>query len=167
MPMYINDGGTWRTILQTYINDAGTWRPTIVSVNDAGTWRVVSVQITLQDTACNIVSTAPAAATASYSLRNTGDVFVNGGDAGHDWINPNAAAGNAYEAFFTVTGGTLTSGTTGTWLPLGTTRTWTLQRSGGSIGTSTASGTVQIRRASDGTFLDAATITFSAEVSPP
>ena len=38
--IYINDGGTWRTV-RPWINDAGTWRgASKVYVNDGGTWRL-------------------------------------------------------------------------------------------------------------------------------
>lgn len=163
---YVDDSGTIRETQRVYVDDAGTVREIQrIYVDDAGTIRLVfqNAVVSISDTNVNRTVTTPSTATASYSLENDGDIAVNGADDG-DWITPKAAAGADYECRATVLSGSFTSGTFGSWLALNTTRTWTLVRS--TIGTSTASMTLEIRRASDGTVLDSATINFSAEVSP-
>lgn len=111
---------------------------------------------------------SPTNASASFSLENDGDVaritVTTGGggtvDVG-DWITPRSAAGAAYEARATVNSGSLSSGTTGSWLALSSTRTWTLNQT--SVGTTTCELTVEIRRASTGEVLDSTIVTLEAE----
>ena len=72
------------------------------------------------------------AQTATYTLESDGDVIiattVDGSlDAG-DWISPKASAPSDYEVQATLNAGTLTSGTTGSWLALTSNRSWTLTR---------------------------------------
>ena len=76
------------------------------------------------------------------------------------WCTPTGEAVN-YEVLVTVTAGTLTSGTSGSWIALSTTRTWTRDAA---IGTNElCTFTVQIRRVGSGTVLDTATITLNAD----
>jgi len=79
-----------------------------------------------------------------------------------NWVTPTSAAAD-YEAFITVTSGSLTGGTTGSWVALSSTRSWYIQST--STGTTTCVFTVQIRRVGTVTVLDTATITLNAEVS--
>lgn len=163
---YVDDAGTIRNTQRVYVDDAGTVREIQrIYVDDAGTIRLVfqNAVVSISDTNVTRTVTTPATATASYALENDGDIAVNGSDDG-DWITPKAAAGADYECRATVISGGFTTGTFGSWLALSSTRSWTLVQSG--IGTATASMTLEIRRASDGTVLDSATISFTAEVSP-
>ena len=104
----------------------------------------------------------PANATASFSLQNDGDIVTSAGDEG-DWVTP-AVAGvaAAYECFATLDSGTLTSGTTGSWLALSSTRTWTLQQT--VVGTNNAQITIQIREIGTSEILDSTVVTFEAIV---
>lgn len=109
----------------------------------------------------------PTVATAGYRLLNTGiaqktniaGTYIN---ISGEWETGGAAESN-YDAFVTVTSGSLSSGTSGSWLNLGTSRTWTRSRSG--VGTSTCIFTLQIRDTNTLTVLDTATITLEAVVS--
>jgi hypothetical protein len=69
-----------------------------------------------------------ARATAAYRLGSDGIVYqsLNGGayTSLATWCNPGAQAGN-YECFATLSSGTLSSGTTGSWLALSSNQTWT------------------------------------------
>ena len=107
---------------------------------------------------------SPTNALASYSLESDGDIVTHAGDTG-DWITPKAAAGAAYEARVTIISGTLTSGTSGSWLALSTTRTWTRARTIDVAGTDTCEFTLEIRQAAGGLVLDTATITLNATVT--
>lgn len=117
--------------------------------------------ITISDATVSKITVSPTAATATYSLQNDGDIESHAGDIG-DWITPKDSFSD-YECQMAVVSGSLTSGTTGSYLGLGTTRTWTLTQS--VIGTSQFVGTLTIRRASDLTVLDTATITINAEMT--
>ena len=70
-----------------------------------------------------------------------------------------------YEAYATITSGTLTSGTTGSAVNLGTDREWVKTRPALSAGTATCVLSVSIRKASDSSVLAGPnTITLAAEV---
>lgn len=172
MTLHINDAGTWRAIQELYVNDNGVWRAIQEAyVNDAGTWRTVYVAelIALADLTA-LAQAVASAATAQYQLGNDGNVSATQGsntliDVG-DWITPQTNMAN-YEARVDMTSGSLSSGTTGAWQSLATSRVWVLNRSAiAGDGTSTAQGTVQIRRASDAVVLATATITWTATIIP-
>lgn len=89
-------------------------------------------------------------------------IFALGAANQYTWLT-GSGVNSDYEARWTTTSGTLTSGTTGTWLGLGTLREWYVTRSSG--GTSTVVGTLEIRAASSLAVLATATITLNATVS--
>jgi hypothetical protein len=68
--------------------------------------------------------------TATYTLESDGDVMSDSTIFGPvdegDWITPKANAPSDYEARATLNSGTMTSGTTGSWLALTSNRSWTL-----------------------------------------
>ena len=105
------------------------------------------------------------AQTATYTLESDGDVMsatTDGGsvDAG-DWIDPKANAPSDYEVQATLVSGTLSTGTTGSWLALSSNRSWTLQRV--TVGAATqVTLTIEIRKGS-GAVLASATVTLDAE----
>jgi hypothetical protein len=105
----------------------------------------------------------PANASAAYRLDNAGNIIrFNGAtptDMG-DWITPQVNMAN-YESRATLNSGTTPSGTLNTWQALTSNRTWTLSRS--TVGTSSCSITVEIRRAVDGVVMDSAIISLTAE----
>lgn len=103
-------------------------------------------------------------ASASYRITNGG--IVQTGLSGtysfyETWCNPTSAAAD-FEVFATLTSGTLSSGTTGSWLGLGTTRTWTRNRT--TVGVSSAVLTMDVRRVGTTTVLDTWTVTLDAEL---
>jgi hypothetical protein len=116
----------------------------------------------------NIASFRVASGTAvsTYTLSSTGDINQTKNttttDIG-DWITPKSAASN-YECFATLSSGSLSSGTTGSWLALTSSRSWTRNQS--TNGTSTAVIVVQIRKIGTTTVLDSATITLEATREP-
>ena len=75
------------------------------------------------------------------------------------WKWPATGDASDYEIRIDITSGSLTSGTTGSWINLGTTRTWRLTRT--TIGTSNASGTVQIRDATTHAVLLSRSVSFN------
>ena len=111
-----------------------------------------------------IASNQSAAATAGYRVNSDGFDYENVQSvysALTQWVTPTSAGGN-YEVFATVTSGTLTTGTTGSWLATSTNPTWT--RTNGAVGTivfTTLS--MQVRAVGSGTVLDTWTVTLEAE----
>lgn len=126
----------------------------------AGGYNSVRVVVTDQ----GLVASSAGTATAAYRLGSDGFVYqvINGGAPSQleQWCTPAAAAGN-YEARVTVTVGSLTSGTTGTWLALTSTRDWARQETTPG-NTSNCTFTVEIRPAGGGSTLDSATINLEA-----
>lgn len=166
--LWVNDSGVARQIREVWVNDSGTARRIQeIWVNDSGTARRVYVSdvISITDVTASSATTDPTNATATYRLESDGDIGATSGDNTvldvGDWITPQTNMAS-YEARATTLSGTPV-GTMGAWLNLGSTRTWTLTRS--SVGIGSASFTLEIRRASDGSVLDTATITLEAEVN--
>jgi hypothetical protein len=113
----------------------------------------------------SVYSAGAGTQTATYTLESDGDVVTattGGGsvDAG-DWIVPKASAPSDYEVRATLVSGTLSTGTTGSWLALSSNRSWTLQRV--TVGAATqVTLTIEIRKGS-GAVLASATVTLDAE----
>jgi hypothetical protein len=127
-----------------------------------------SATVAIADRTVANVRIDPSDCQAGYRLENDGDIHVSNGlgvysDVG-DWVTPTSAAGGDFECRATITSGTLTSGSSasGSWLALSTTRTWFVEQT--TIGVKTCIFTLEIRRTSDGTVLDTATIELNAEV---
>lgn len=78
------------------------------------------------------------------------------------WCTPTSQASN-YEVLVTVTSGSLSTGTAGSWLALSSTQTWTRTATIGTANTCVF--TVEIRRVGTSTVLDSATITLEADAT--
>lgn len=109
------------------------------------------------------IDNLPSTVGLGYQLTSTGKERGGSGTAGSiiyseigDWVLPNGSA-NLYEVRATLTGGSLSSGTTGVWLPLSSTQTWTRTQSTG--GSSFVALTIEIRLVGGpGTILASATV---------
>ena len=113
----------------------------------------------------SVYSAGAGTQTATYTLESDGDVMsatTGGGSVDEgDWIDPKASAPSDYEVQATLNSGTLTSGTTGSWLALTSNRSWSLQRV--TVGAAdTVDLTIEIRKGSGAT-LASATVTLDAE----
>ena len=113
----------------------------------------------------NVLSIGAGSQTATYTLESDGDVVSDSTIFGPvdegDWITPKANAPSDYEVQATLNAGTLTSGTTGSWLALTSNRSWTLTQA--TVGAATQVDlTIEIRKGSGAT-LASATITLEAE----
>lgn len=136
---------------------------TISISNFYGTSNVV-ISITDQ----NISDFDASAAYAYYILTSSGLVqsSTQGGGTSpttlETWCTPTSQASN-YEALVTVTSGSLSGGTSGSWVALSSSRSWYVEEfiSGNS---NLCIFTVQIRRIGTSTTLDTATITLEATV---
>jgi hypothetical protein len=114
----------------------------------------------------NIVSTGSGVQSASFTLESDGDIIsatTPGGSVDEgDWLNPKASAPSLYEVRATVTSGSLSSGTAGSWLALTSNRTWTRLDSSAGDGANVCVLTIEIRY-NGGAVLDTSTVTLTAE----
>jgi hypothetical protein len=103
-------------------------------------------------------------ATAGYRINPSGLDYqsLNGGaySSLNQWVTPTSASNN-YEVFATVSSGSLSSGTTGSWVATSTNPAWTRTRT--SIGTDIVVLSMQVRAVGSGTVLDTWTVTLEAE----
>jgi hypothetical protein len=109
-----------------------------------------------------VSDTAIGTAIASYSINSDGTVRTSSDDILQSWLLGGGTNSN-YDVMATVTSGTLSSGTTGSWLNCGTTRTWALTNGLSNNSVKTAVFTLQMRLASTGVVQDSAVITLRAE----
>lgn len=119
-------------------------------------------------------ATSPADAKGGFRLGTDGKIYqarshVSSGAyveiTGLQWLDPHDAThADAYECFATLDSGTLTAGTTGSWLALSSDRDWERERTDNALGTDTATITIQIRRVGYTEVLASAQIVLSAEV---
>ena len=131
-------------------------------------------RVGLTNTTVNDITVTPADCTAGFRLGADGKKYITNAtgsgtfiDAGgNEWLFPNdALEADLYECFATVTSGSLTSGTAGSWLALTSNRDWTKVRTNDAAGTDTCIFTLDIRLIGTSTVLATATITLNAEVT--
>ncbi len=102
----------------------------------------------------------PADALAQIEFDTAGT--VNGPSSPYAWLT-NGTASN-YEVKATITAGTFSTGTSGSWLALSSARSWTVART--SLGSKSCTATFEIRAIADpSTILDTASITLTATVT--
>lgn len=107
------------------------------------------------------VAISPADATATYTLTNTGLEQATG-QSDSAWLISGSAS--AYDVRATLVSGTLTAGTTGSWLNLATTRAWSRTRTSNIAGTDTVELTIELSLAGLATPIKSASVTIEAEV---
>ena len=102
------------------------------------------------------------AAAASYRVKSTGYDYkiINGAETtNQQWITPTSQGGN-YEVYATVTSGTITTGTFGSWLATTTNPTWgVVARSGAYVAGVI---TMQVRKTGTTTVIDTWTVSLEA-----
>ena len=156
-------GGAWTDIATTRKRmSGGAWVDIDVIKRRLGSvWVNVWQSINITDQ--NLYFSRPVdTATTGYRLNSSGIVesrAVTTYATLETWLTAGTASN--YEVRATVTSGTLSSGTTGSWLNLGTAREWTVARA--TVGTKQAIFTVEIRNATTLAVVDAAQVTLEAE----
>jgi hypothetical protein len=103
-----------------------------------------------------------ASSTAFFSMLNTGAYSSTGNLAAPSGTWLGAGSASDYDCRATVTSGTLSSGTAGTWLNLGTSRTWSKNDPAAGTLALTCVMTLEIRRASDLVVVATSTVTLRA-----
>jgi hypothetical protein len=119
--LYVHNGGAWRTVQNAYVYSGGAWREFFT----AATFTAANESVT--DTEIGI---APTAGIKYNSDGTTTKVRTQMGDiAGTNWISPSGAgSGTGRYVKATVTSGSLTSGTTGSYVEISTNPQWTRTR---------------------------------------
>ena len=121
------------------------------------------VSLPATDSVEHIVS-GSATATTGWQLTAVGAIQKKTGAGAYSttraWLAPVYGVGE-FEVRATIVSGSVSSGTTGSWLALSSTRTWERTATGGA-GASTVVLTIEIRRASTGTVVATCTLTLTA-----
>ena len=111
-----------------------------------------------------VVAAGVPAQSAGYQINTNGFDYqrINGVDTQlSQWVTPTSAGGN-YEVFATVSSGSVSSGTTGSWVATSGSPLWTrVTPIAGTINTVVLS--MQVRATGTGTVLDTWTVTLEAE----
>ena len=102
----------------------------------------------------------PDNAYAYYEINSDGNVYSTGNPV-EQWAFPTTAASD-FEVYATLTLGSVSAGTFGSWLSLGTSRTWACSISG--VGTQDAVISFEVRRTGTATVLDTWVVTLDATV---
>ena len=128
--------------------------------------------VTLSNANPHPITVSPTDCTAGFRLGTDGKIYttVTSGiyteAVGVQWLDPkDPVQADLYECLATVTSGTLTTGTAGSWLALTSDRTWTKDRTSDVAGTDTCIFTLAIRQIGTTNNLASATITLDAEVT--
>ncbi len=103
--------------------------------------------------------------TAGYQVNTDGFDYqgINGTYTSlTQWVTPSSQGGN-YEVYATVSSGSITTGTIGSWVATSSNPTWTVVRGGSTPGINTGVLSMQVRRAGSATVLDTWTVTLQAE----
>lgn len=128
-------------------------------LGSAGKFAQLPSDITITD-----IVFSPSTATASFALNSSGTYTCLGSikPADGTWLK-GIGTGGGYEARLTVTSGSFTTGTTGSWLSLGTTRQWTFSQL--TVGSGSAAGTLEIRDPDSGFVFTSCNLTLNGEVN--
>lgn len=149
MTLHVKDAGVWKEVTIPSVKDAGAWKEVQEGwVKDAGTWKMFYQNLLVQLTSFNVTSTRIAPATATAGVRMTSTGLQQSNDDGvytteDTWLQ--AGVNSDYEVRVTVNSGSLTAGSTGTWLPMTSTRDWYVADSAGTF--PTANITLELRLA--------------------
>lgn len=161
----LGTSGGNKVLTELYVGTSGgNKQVTEVWVGTSGGNKLVYTSETVSISNLSVTATGFPTQTATYTLESDGDVISTTTDFGSsdqgDWITPKSAAPSDYQVRATVVSGSLSSGTTGSWLVLTSNRSWT--RSRATEGVDTCVLTIEIRKGT-GSVLSTATITLTAE----
>ena len=172
MSAHTRVSGTWRNITDIYTRVSGSWRSVAVGyVRVSGNWQIFfyNPTIDLGGGLSNFSSNTSGTVNSGFRFNTNGtyDAYNPTGttlNTAGNWADPAVGdVGDDYEIRVTATSGSLDTGTTGTWLGLNLNRTFAISQS--TPGSKTFTGTLSIRRASDGTVMETVSINLSAERS--
>lgn len=113
----------------------------------------------------SVINSGAGTRTATFELNADGRALKNGSTpVANEWTSPQkSGVASLYEARATMTIGTVTSGTVGSWVSISTSPAWAKTDTTAGDGPQECQFTLEIRDAGTLTVLDSATITLSAE----
>lgn len=129
-----------------------------------GTVNTVSVNSTNQDVYA--FTAAPGTATAQFEMKNNADMvkYENGISTNLGvWVIPPSASAGSFEVKATPTSGTVTGGTTGSWISLSSGASWDVVRS--TVGIKSCTMTIEVRRTGTTLVIGSFSVTLTAETS--
>lgn len=149
-------GGAWKTVTDAWVGVGGAWKKVYEAIS-------YPLPDPLNNTTAQVGGTVRAgfnfSTDGTYGAYDTTGQFIV---AEGDWVDPGAVGiGSDYEIRCTTISGTLAVGNTGVWEALSSAREYSVQRA--TNGTTTYSGTIEIRRASDSVVVASVTMSLSAE----
>lgn len=149
----VGAGGVWKTIQAIWVGAGGVWK------------QAYSAVVLTLTTATAENNRTSGAASAVYQIRVDRFIYTSALSGAtivqqEQWC-PSTATPTDYEVMATVTAGTLNSGTTGSYIAITGTHAWSVTRS--TIGVSSATIRIDIRRIGDTTVLASKVINFTAE----
>ena len=152
-----SSGGSWVNVGFVQRRSGGAW--TLA-------WPLFQVAIT--DQLITATAAVPNGSRAGYRLNTSGAAEALQGIGSYSTLETWLTSGDAslLEARATVTAGTLTSGTTGSWVAISTSPEWYIQDADASPASSDCTLTIEIRHSASGIVLDSATITLSSNYEP-
>lgn len=167
MPFKQNVAGTWKTLVW-WTNVAGTWKKCSFKTNVAGTWKTLtSLFGATLPAAFDLTQTkiAPLNAAVYIDLQSSGAYVTQGvGTGGGTWLT-GGGVGADYEARFTPTLGSVSSGTVNTWLSLASSRSWSVNENRDFYASKACDGILEIRlAAAPNTVLATSTVSMEAIV---
>lgn len=138
MPTSLNVSGTWKTLSKVWINVSGTWKEcTKVWLNVGGVWKEVFSAYSILSFGGTVASDDPLSpynSIAGIQLNTDGTISTtltpSGTESvGTDWLSGGGTTEAAnWSVKATATSGTVSTGTTGSWLALTSARAWTKQQ---------------------------------------
>ena len=126
--LYYNDGGGVRTIKEAWYNDGVGVRKVYASggiVSPFTAWNPFADSAPGVSASATLTFQSNGTVTSAQSVNN----FTTPGSS--NWYSPTTAVGASYWIRATVTVGTLTSGTTGSWVSLASNQSWTKSATSG------------------------------------
>lgn len=156
----VKASGAWNVASSVHCKVSGTWKPVRqIWAKVSGVWQKVYAQALAVALANATVNDSSFTGTCYFKLKADGTVEDSEFNSyPGEWLT--AGVPEDAECRATVTSGSLSSGTTGTWLALSADRTWQVNRF--TDGSKNCVFTLEIRRASDGTVLATASISITA-----
>ena len=159
--LYYQDGANLRVITEGYYQDGANLRQW---------WPPEFVFLSNQTANANRILPDPANAQAQMGVYADGFYkrSINGGANTNlfQWLLAGGGVASDYDVRLTAVSGTTPAGPAlSTWFNLGTDRVWTLVKAGGSVGSVSFTGTLEVGFTGTGVAITSSTITFNATVS--
>lgn len=171
MSLKIGASGVWKGIDKVHVGVGGAWkRVNSAWIGVGGAWKKLydAVVAQLTNRSPTFGSISPSDARVGYRINADGT--VDGSEASTltwsldygTWLT--AGTAGQFDVRATLNSGSLTAGTTGTWMSCSSTRTWTVEVTANANTSQTANLTIEIRNGTTLEVLATATAVLTASV---